>query len=63
MRFKEFARQWIYDNIQNRDIRDFLNDIVDLLHAWNLTGIEMSLYTSHLFQLLKAWNEHQGYDN
>lgn len=62
MKFTAFAQRWIEDNIQNRNIRDFVRDMTDLINSWDLTGTELSLYTGYLFQLIKAWNEYKEYD-
>ena len=62
MKFTSFAQKWMDDNIQNRNIRDFVRDVVDLINAYSLAGVELSLYTGYLFQLIKAWNEYKEYD-
>lgn len=62
MNFKQFGYQWISEHVAPQDIRDFLYNVVDLVHLWRLSGVELSQYTSYLFQLLRAWNEYKEYD-
>lgn len=63
MSFIRFAQDWITENVENDSIATFLRDVCELINSWNLSGKERSLYTFFLFQLLRAYNEAQNYED
>lgn len=59
MTFRQFAVNWIYDNVSNIIERNCLSDLVEIVDNYLISWKNMETVLDNFQKLVAAWKEYQ----